>query len=284
MARETGETIRGLVDLYTASQKWHASKPNSQKIYRIYLRHLSELWGDRVVSSISVKDVHAMMEGWGERRQSANVCLQLAREIFKHAVMLGLIDSSPARDVSPIRVKTDGANPWPAWALDLIHEHSRWEIRNAVMLALYTGQRTSDVVRMSLRDFESGYVSVRQEKTGRALRIPVHPKLEPILADARQRGYIVLVPGPNGAALAPENFRRMFYREIEKPWAKPIKDAGLSMHGLRKLAVDALLEAGCPVAKTAAIVGMSMRMVEHYGKKRDQALLADRAMRKWLDQ
>ena len=92
------------------------------------------------------------------------------------------------------------------------------------------------------------------------------------------------MPGPTDATLAPENLRRMFYGEIDKPWAKPINDAGISMHGLRKLAVDALLEAGCSVAEAAAIVGMSMGMVEHYGRKRDQALLADRAMRKWLDQ
>ncbi len=71
------------------------------------------------------------------------------RELFKHAIATGLIDTVPARDVSPIRVKTDDADPWPAWALDLVHEHARWEIRNAVMLALYTGQRTSDVVRMT---------------------------------------------------------------------------------------------------------------------------------------
>jgi len=52
-------------------------------------------------------------------------------------------------------------------------------------------------------------------------------------------------------------------------------------HGLRKNAVNALLESGCSVAEVAAITGQSLRMVEHYAKGRDQAALGEAAILKW---
>jgi hypothetical protein len=52
-------------------------------------------------------------------------------------------------------------------------------------------------------------------------------------------------------------------------------------HGLRKNAVNALLEAGCSAAEAASISGQSLQMVEHYAKQRAQARLADAAVLKW---
>jgi len=52
-------------------------------------------------------------------------------------------------------------------------------------------------------------------------------------------------------------------------------------HGLRKNAVNALLEAGCSAAEAAAISGQSLQMVELYAKKRSQKTLGDNAILKW---
>jgi hypothetical protein len=52
-------------------------------------------------------------------------------------------------------------------------------------------------------------------------------------------------------------------------------------HGLRKNAVNALLEAECSVAEVSAITGQSLQMVEHYAKERDQAALGRSAILKF---
>lgn len=52
-------------------------------------------------------------------------------------------------------------------------------------------------------------------------------------------------------------------------------------HGLRKNAVNALLEAGCSTAETAAISGQSLGMVEHYARARNQQALGTAAVLLW---
>lgn len=62
---------------------------------------------------------------------------------------------------------------------------------------------------------------------------------------------------------------------------KPIREAGLVFHGLRKSAVIRLLEAGCSDAEVGAITGQSRTMVEHYGRQVSQRKLAASAILKW---
>jgi integrase len=52
-------------------------------------------------------------------------------------------------------------------------------------------------------------------------------------------------------------------------------------HGLRKNAVNALLEAGCSAAMVSAITGQTMQIVEQYALKRNNRKLAKTAMGKW---
>ena len=49
--------------------------------------------------------------------------------------------------------------------------------RRAYALALYTGQRKTDVVGMVRAHRKDGFIRVIQSKTGKALWIPEHPEL-----------------------------------------------------------------------------------------------------------
>jgi hypothetical protein len=77
------------------------------------------------------------------------------------------------------------------------------------------------------------------------------------------------------------NFRSMFFREIRLGDLTPIGDKGLSPHGLRALAVNTLLEAGCTPAEVSGITDQSLGIIERYSRQRDQRKLARRAMDKW---
>ena len=55
----------------------------------------------------------------------------------------------------------------------------------------------------------------------------------------------------------------------------------LVFHGLRKSAVNTLLEAGCAPAEVSAITGQTMQTVEHYAKGVDRTKLASAAILKW---
>ncbi|MGO9638780.1 MAG: hypothetical protein ACLPSO_12680 [Terracidiphilus sp.] len=78
----------------------------------------------------------------------------------------------------------DGYQPW-SWEHFLhFREHvSKPELRWAVALALYSGQRQSDGIAMLWSGCANGLMPVVQEKTGKKLRIGMHRDLRSILAE-----------------------------------------------------------------------------------------------------
>jgi integrase len=86
-------------------------------------------------------------------------------------------------------------------------------------------------------------------------------------------GYIL--PGIGGRPLHQTTLRETLQAFAAELGAKVVP------HGLRKNAVNSLLEAGCSTAETASITGQSLQMVEHYAKARSQQRLADSAVLRW---
>jgi integrase len=101
--------------------------------------------------------------------------------------------------------------------------------------------------------------SLKQEKTKIELEIPVHPKLAAVLAEIPLTSTHLLV---NSAGLpwTQDGFRSSFIKAIN---AVPELD-GLRFHGLRKSAVEFLLETGCTDAEVESITGQSRQTIAHY--------------------
>jgi len=147
-------------------------------------------------------------------------------------------------------------------------------------LALYTGQRLGDVLDMHMSRIQDKTVSVRQEKTDKFLRIPLHRELMPIVEECRQRGSLFLVSRVDGTQFTVDQFHAMWGREMARSETKRIRAEGYVFHGLRKSATVKLAEAGCTNKQIQAVTGMSLPMIEHYSKEADQLQLAKEAIRK----
>jgi integrase len=114
---------------------------------------------------------------------------------------------------------------------------------------------------------------------GKKLEIPIHPALQAALAAVHPRHEQAILASKAGQApLNPIYFGHLMAAAIEE--AELPDDCVL--HGLRKAAVVALIDAGCTPFQAAAISGhRTMRMLEHYAKERDQVKLGQAAMLKW---
>src|SRR5262249_21343918 len=189
----------------------------------------------------------------------------------------GLRDDDPTRDVKAIRVRSDGFHSWTE------DEIAKFEWRHpigsrarlALALLLYTGQRRSDVVRLGRQHMRGGFISIRQDKTGALLEIPVIPELEAAVRHT-PADHLTSLTKPGGEPLTATGFSYWFNQACIT--------AGLphcSAHGLRKAAARRLAEAGCPAHEIAAVTGhASLREVARYTKAADQKRLAAAAMDK----
>ncbi len=272
-----------------AVEQWLASptyKKKAEETRRAYLRFadlMIDRWDARPIDSITREDMLEWRREMEDRAPTANHAMKVARTFWKWAIGATLAQNSPAKGVEDFDTDPEQADPWPDWAVQLAAEKGRWEIRAFVALALYTGQRTADVVKMSLRDIVNGEIRVlEQKKKGKELWIPLHPRLAPIISEARERGSIYIICKANGKPQTAPNFRALFYREVRMGDLRQIGEAGLSPHGLRALAVNTLLEAGCAAAEVAGITDQSLGVIERYSRQRNQRKLARRAMDKWV--
>ena len=161
---------------------------------------------------------------------------------------------------------------------ELAQFEARWPIatpqRLAFALMLYTGQRRSDIHRMTWADVTGNTIRVVQQKTGAKLTIPLHADLRAILTETKRK-HVAILTTEYGRAFTVDGFSG-FMRDA-------IKAAGLPLecqpHGLRKAAGRRLAEAGCSSRELMAVLGhKTLSEAERYTRDADQARLASAAV------
>src|SRR5215472_15284293 len=184
-ARTSPGTVRALAASYFNSSDFRSLKPSSQAIYRGVIDRFCIQYGDNRVAGLKREHVVKLMAARAEKPVAANNLRKVLRAMMRHAVEIGLRADDPTRDVRAMRVKSDGFHSWSDAEIAQFEKFhpigSR--ARLALALLLYTGQRRSDVVRMGCQHVRDGVLTVRQQKTGTKLSIPLHPALRAILAD-----------------------------------------------------------------------------------------------------
>lgn len=269
-------TLAETVRLYRMSPAFTDRSTNTRQVYGMYLDRLVEIFPEGRLEEITRPLVQRyVMDEHADTRGAANMMLRVLNNVFKWAASRpgGEDLKNPTKGIE----EYDGKEyqPWPEHLLKAALASKDAHFGVAVALHLYTGQRTGDVCRMTWNAVTAdGWIPVKQQKTGTELLIPVHPALSTALRDA-PRGAVTMLTNKLGQPLKPSTFLA---------WVGAFAathETHLVPHGLRKNAVNALLEAGCSTAEVSSVTGQSLQMVEHYAKGRNQTKLADVAMLKW---
>ena len=183
--------------------------------------------------------------------------------------------ADPTANIKQRAVKGDGFHTWTEDEIAQFEAHHPigGKPRLALALLLYTAQRRSDVIRMGRQHIKDGVLTVKQQKTGAALAIPVHPHLQAVL-DAEHLTFLVTATGkPYG----PNHFSETF-----REWCDAASlPKHCTAHGLRKAACRRIAEAGCSGNEIMAISGhATLKELVRYTKDADQAWLARNALAK----
>ena len=150
--------------------------------------------------------------------------------------------------------------------------------RTAFARLLYTGQRLSDVVRMTWPDIVDGRIKVVPQKTARSsrrhLQITVHADLSTALAAWPRHNISILTTSINKPFSA-AGFGNWMAERIA---AAELPERCVT-HGLRKAAARRLAEVGCTPHEIMAITGhASLAEAERYTREVDQIRLGDVAI------
>ena len=122
-------------------------------------------------------------------------------------------------------------------------------LRLAMLLAINTGQRQGDLLRLPWSAYDGEVIKLRQRKTGAYVPIPVADTLKAALDAAPRRSPIMLV-NSDGKPWSESGF--------QGAWGKATMRAGirgLTFHDLRGTAVVTLARAGCNEVEIYSITG-----------------------------
>lgn len=269
--RENVNTVAALADKFEASPEFADKALGTQRLYRITLKRIREHFGKFPVDGVGRKHVREVVENRLTGNGARNAFLAVLGVLYTFARRRDITEAEPTKDIQPYKLGEH--EPWPDEVLTAGLEAEHVRTRLAINLLYYSGQRIGDVVRIRWSDYRDGALFVTQEKTGKPLRIPVHSTLALELARTPRRGITILT-NHIGQPMTPQVIRREL---------KAFGDTfGLDLvpHGLRKNAVNALLEAGCTIAETGSITGQSFRIVEKYARRVSQHKLGDAAILK----
>jgi integrase len=126
------------------------------------------------------------------------------------------------------------------------------ELQRALILALHTGQRQGDLLKLTWNNYDGAQISLRQSKGDRKVEVPCTETLRTTLNAMDWKSVVILTT---------KTGRPWQSRHFKSEWAKAsveAKIADLHFHDLRGTAVTMLAEAGCTTPQIASITGHSM--------------------------
>lgn len=265
-------TVAVLADLYEKSPKFARLADKTRESYSLYLRQIRDRIGKAPARELGPREVMFVRDEMAAKPSAASQMVRTLGALYKWARSAGHVENTPTKDVETFDPAGEH-EPWPDWLLEAALLSDDPIVRTAVGLLYFTAQRIGDVTQMRWSDIRDRAIHLETQKTGATLVIPIHSQLQSILADAPREAVTIMLR--NGQPWDPALLRR----HLQK-WAKG-HGVHVVAHGLRKNAVNALLEAGCSVAETAAISGQTLQMVEHYAKRRNKTKLATAAILRW---
>jgi integrase len=228
--------------------------------------------GDELLRDIDEEAIRDGRERRAAAPHAANNFLKAMCAFFAWAVDEGLLEINPTAKVKLLKGPNDdvGFHTWTEEELQRFE--ARWPVgtreRLAFDLLLYTGLRRGDVVRLGRQHVRDGMLSLRMEKTGDMVVIPMLPILQATI-DASAVGDLTYLITEFGNPFSKAGFGNWFRRACRKA-----KCPG-SAHGLRKAGATRAAENGATERQLMAIFGWtSSKMATHYTRAAEQRHLA----------
>lgn len=268
-------TIEAFIGLYERSAAFDDLAAGTRRVYGFHLRALERAFPDAPAEDINSTDIATMIALMGKARGAINLRLSVVGALYKWGRVKRVIHPNCEPTKGLESEKMGEHEPWPDYILEAALASDSTRVRLVTHLLFYTGQRIGDVCNLRWSDIRDGRVELKQQKTGKEMSIPVHSALAAILEQTPRRS-LNIVTSREGKPILPNAIRTELQAFVYDNFR--VKTVP---HGLRKNAVNAILEAGCSTAETSSVTGQTLQMVEHYAKRRNQKTLSSAAILKW---
>jgi integrase len=284
-----------LVAAFQNSETYKGLAKSTRRGYNSSAALIVAAWGADPVADLTAPDAQVVIDGLGDTPATANQFRAFGSRLVGWGIPRGYSTGNPFEYTEKIP-GGEPWKPWPEWAFETLLEHAPFHILLPCISALFTGQRQSDILPMARPKPTDKDIEVRAQKTGSTVWIPLHSQYRPWIAKAKElyekanqtreaadKPAIVsggLHLGVRGLPYeTTDGFRSELRRLMRTEPFKRFREERIVFHGLRKNAVNMLLEVGCTETQVGSIVNMSEEMVRHYSRDVNVRRLAKDGMK-----
>ncbi|SDW65849.1 Phage integrase family protein [Celeribacter indicus] len=243
--------------------------------YRKTMDHILEKNGDKDVRRTTRAAVRAAHDKLSGTPRQADKYLQTIRRLWNYAKndLDWPLDDNPAAKIGLFGRQRE-YEPWPEWMVSKLSTAPR-NVQTTAELILGTGQRPGAAIAMKWAQVDGDWMDVYDEKGDEMFTVYCPVPLRAYLETVTKSGAHILARNLtepltyDGIASAFQKWRKSLGEDAKK----------YSLHGLRKLAIVRLAEAGCTDAQIQAVTNQSPEMVAYYRRRASRKILSKAAHR-----
>ncbi|WP_417840168.1 tyrosine-type recombinase/integrase [Tritonibacter scottomollicae] len=278
------DSLQAILNQYQDTPKWTGLAERTRRDYVKHIQKIEERFGDFPVGALTDRRARAKFLSWRnemalESRRQADYVFATFASILAWAYDRGLTDANPCEKPGKLYRAKRSESIWTHIDEAAFLKTAPERLRLAYLMAVWTGQRQGDLLRLTWSAYDGTHIRLRQNKTQRRVVIPVATPLRAAL-DAVEKSEIAetILTTIHGTSWTSLGFSASWRKAVARA-----KVAGLTFHDLRGTAVTRLAIAGCSKAEIATITGHSMKDVgaildEHYLSRDSE--LAESAIKK----
>jgi integrase len=254
VAPPSGVLLSLLFRFQESAEFQHGISERTRRDYIKQIKRIERAFSDFPIKAIDDPRAVDIFLKWRDElaqtslRQADYAYGTLAR-ILSWAVKRRLIKTNPCADGGKLYHGTRVDKIWDDEQVARFLRTAPPYLRLAMLLAVNTGQRQGDLLRLPWSSYDGEVIKLRQKKTHVYVPVPASNELKAALDAASKRSPIMLV-NSDGKPWSESGF--------QGAWGKATKRAGiqgLTFHDLRGTAVVTLARAGCTEVEIYSITG-----------------------------
>jgi integrase len=272
-------TVNSLIRSYTTSVEFEEKlAPSTQGEYKRMLTKAEVEFGTMPIAALDDPRVRKDLLDWRERiartsgQREADNRLSALSAMLTWAVDRGKITANHLRGFKRLYHVDRSEIIWLPEHIAAFMKVAPLEMQRALILALHTGQREGDLLRLSWSAYKGDYIELRQGKGRRRgkpaplIQIPCTAALRRMLDSMEQVSPLILTT-KTGQSFKARYFAAMWDKAMTRAGLQSIElprmdePVDLHFHDLRGTAVTLLSEAGCTPQQVATITGHSLKTV-----------------------
>lgn len=298
-------TIDDLIARYLATRGYKDLAAKTKTVYVVHINRISEKFGKLPLTSFEERGARTVIRRWRDEVLSiqpsvADATIGMLRLLLNFAVDEEFIYRNPAAGLGKIHFITRRDVIWSDEQIQLFLEKAPRHLARVLLLALWTGQRQSDLLALRWESYDGEHFRLEQRKArkgaaGSRVKILISPEMKLVLEEIRaeqikRAGHsdpLRRVPLPETILTTSSGYP--WKTGFKITWRKAVDGAGISgvtFHDLRGTFITLSHRAGASIRDIAEATGHDERECErlirhHYlatgGEQVISALSGDRS-------